>query len=149
MSEKYHNYLFLESIDYSTLQYQEDLPQWIIESFPLMYIGYSFVQFTHNLPITSPYRRPFIQISTKLLTTHMAAEIFKVDVRTVQRAHIETNSDILLIKYHYDVKKEYIKEDQLNDSLEFIDSIIPMISGRSYRIQSISDKFLYSMYVSR
>lgn len=82
------------------------------------------------------------------LPKEIAMDLFQISQRTMQRINKIKNKDINKIKWtkitQKQIEPKYQKQLELAESI--IGDIIPIISGRNYRIQKQTNKELYKQY---
>jgi hypothetical protein len=101
-----------------------------------------------NLPATSPFHRPILRHATKGLTTKDAKEVFPVSTKTLRRAQHDNWDPFMSIKVRK-VKRQRVAQERITKSKEIINDLLPIASGRSYRVQTKTTKQLYAEYVQQ
>ena len=128
----------------------------------------NLIKFVSELGPTSPFRRPLIAISSfgidikviihfilcfnclkdyvLLFLRQEAAKFFGVTKETVRKAKSEESNILHEIKYPPNTKRKRISQQKIQEAEEFIDTTIPIVSGRDYRLLSTTEKKMYENY---
>ena len=103
-------------------------------------------QFASDLPHNSAIRAPMIRELSLGLTNHFMASLFSVDARTIIRSKRSTSSfHLVAVSGMTRVRKQ----EAIKDMISTVNDLIPVQSGRNYRIQQVSNTTLYLQYKAR
>jgi hypothetical protein len=99
-----------------------------------------------QLPPRSPFRRPLLSFFFQGLSQEEAQRIYGVSARTYGRVLEENGSILVEQRYKSNVIRKRITDDQLKEVKEIVNQILPVQSGRDYRVQEATDKKVYELY---
>jgi len=99
-----------------------------------------------NFPPTSPNRKSLVNIALEYADIDSVGNYFKLSTVTVRKARREEDDFIQSMKSRPNLKRKRLFESDADVIQEFLDEEIPVISGRSFRVQSITDEELYARY---
>jgi len=96
----------------------------------------------HNNPI----RRAIIGMVSTQLPVQDVAEDFGVSDQTVYNARNDDDNFALELQTRPNVQRERISDQQYEAARSFLDEVIPVVSGRNYRVQRCTNESLYAIY---
>jgi transposase len=99
-----------------------------------------------QLPQNSPYRRPLLSFFFQGLSQEDAQNIYGISTRTYKRVMNEDGNVLVEQKYKSEVTRKRISDEQLKEVKEILNQILPVQSGRDWRVQEMTDKKLYELY---
>lgn len=100
-----------------------------------------------NLPSNSPVRRALIAELSKSLDKKELKDTWKISNSTIQRVENESIVDsALYLKYSPNTTRKRIKDEDLTFAKVLLDELLPVPSGRAYRVRSEGLQFIYEKY---
>jgi hypothetical protein len=105
--------------------------------------------FLHRLGPTHPFRRSIIYNLGQGLSTREVAAALQFSTRTLQRARSEAGQPLARIRYPLHTERDRLGEDNRSLLIHTIDEILPVRSGRPWRLQRQTNQRLYHQYSER
>jgi len=106
--------------------------------------------FKTSISITNPFRQALIYKIICGIPARVAADIFGMSMRAVKRILKEKKDNLAKMKFVKQMVKECNmsakNKKRLELAIAIIDEIIPMVSGRSFRVQKMTNLHLYKLY---
>src|SRR5690606_25259568 len=104
---------------------------------------------THDrlLPPKSPFRKGLISLLGEGMSKEELHKAFQIDDKTARSISLKSRDAILSVRGKTGVRRERISKEVLEVSLDVMNTILPTLSGRSYRVTTMTDSGLYQWYV--
>jgi len=111
--------------------------------------GRRFVKAVQDMPHNSPIRRSLLSIVAEDQPADLVVQDFGISLSTVYAARREHSSIALDMVYTPGVKRPRIDESRIDFAMAFLDEVIPVVSGRNFRKQTMTNENLYAFYFCR
>lgn len=102
----------------------------------------------NNLPKSSPIRPALICYLAQGVSVCEVASDFGLSTETIRRAK-KNDGTILQLQSIPNQKKPRITQDQEDAAIDFLDEVLPVVSGRDYRILKMTQEKLYELYIEK
>jgi len=108
---------------------------------------FGFKDYVDELPPTSPARKILLKIALEHADVKSVSHYFEFSETTVRKANCEEDDFIKAMKSRPGItrKRIYTSDEEVLE--EFMNEYIPVVSGRSFRVQTVTDLQLYIDYL--
>jgi len=100
----------------------------------------------NQLPEHSPFRRPILGLLVPNTEKQRIMKFYGIKTTTWKRIQHESGIQLLVHKYTVGATREKISQDQTDEIKRILEDILPVQSGRNYRVQEETDENIYQAY---